>query len=199
MQDKLQELTEKLYNEGLAKGKAEGEQLLATAHKQAEAIVEAARKEAAELKAKAEKEAEDLKKKVASDLKMASAQVLEATRHDIENLLTGKLLGSKAMEDPEFVKELIKAVATKFSTEGAQDLQIILPEKMREQMQAWVEGELSAMLGKGVSASFTKKSAGGFSIGPREGGWFISFTEETFTALFAEYLRPITRKLLFGE
>ena len=32
MSNKLQELTEKLYNEGLSKGKEEGEQLLARAH-----------------------------------------------------------------------------------------------------------------------------------------------------------------------
>ena len=31
MQNKLQELTDKLYNEGLAKGKQEGEEILAKA------------------------------------------------------------------------------------------------------------------------------------------------------------------------
>ena len=45
--DKLQELTDKLYNEGLSKGKAEGEAILAKAKEEAAAIVENARKEAA--------------------------------------------------------------------------------------------------------------------------------------------------------
>ncbi len=39
MQDKLQELTDRLYNEGLSKGKQEGEELLQKAHAEAEAIV----------------------------------------------------------------------------------------------------------------------------------------------------------------
>ena len=39
MQNKLQELTDKLYNEGLSKGKQEGEELLAKAKVQAEEIV----------------------------------------------------------------------------------------------------------------------------------------------------------------
>ena len=30
------------------------------------------------------------------------------------------------------------------------------------------------------------------------GGYFISFTEETFNALISEYLRPATKKILFG-
>ena len=39
MQDKLQELTDRLYNEGLSKGKQEGEELLRKAHEEAEGIV----------------------------------------------------------------------------------------------------------------------------------------------------------------
>ena len=37
--DKLQELTQKLYNEGLSKGKEEGEAILAKAQAQAQEIV----------------------------------------------------------------------------------------------------------------------------------------------------------------
>ena len=199
MQDKLQELTERLYNEGLSKGKAEGEQLLADARKEAEAIVEKAREEAAAITAKAEKDADDLRSKVASDLKMASAQTLQATKKDIENLLTGSIADASSLEDPAFLKEIIRAVALKFDAGQAQDLLLILPEKLRDELEPWVAGELKKALGKGVSASFTKKSAGGFSIGPKDGGWFVSLTEESFMALLAEYLRPVTRKLLFGE
>ena len=32
-----------------------------------------------------------------------------------------------------------------------------------------------------------------------EGGWHISLTDATFRELIAAYLRPVTRKLLFGE
>ena len=49
-----------------------------------------------------------------------------------------------------------------------------------------------------VNASFSKKVAGGFTIAPKDGGYFISFTEDTFNALISEYLRPATKKLLFG-
>jgi V/A-type H+-transporting ATPase subunit E len=199
MQDKLQELTEKLYNEGLSKGKAEGEQLVEEAYKESERILSEARKQAAEIKAKAEKDAEDLQAKVASDLKMSSAQVLQATKKDIENLLLGRLTDVKALGDPAFLKEIIKAVASRFDAQEPQPLQLILPEKLCSDLEPWVAGELSKILKKGVSAQFTKKSAGGFSIGPKDGGWFISLTEESFKALMAEYLRPVTNNILFGE
>ena len=47
--NKLQELTDKLYNEGLSKGKQEGEAILEKAKTEAESIVETARKEAEQI------------------------------------------------------------------------------------------------------------------------------------------------------
>ena len=84
MSDKLQELTEKLYNEGLSKGKEEGKLLLARAREEADRIISDARTQAASIVSDAEKQAADLKDKTASDLKMASAQCLQATKKDIE-------------------------------------------------------------------------------------------------------------------
>lgn len=202
MQNKLQELTEKLYQEGLVKGKAEGEEILAKARKEAEAIIATAKEEAAAITAKAQQDAEDLKAKVDSDLKMASSQCLQATKKDIENILVGKIEAGKVSEtlkDTAFIKEIIKAVAAKFDAQEAADLQLILPESLKSQLEPWVSGELAATLKSGVQAGFSKKIAGGFTIGPKDGGWFVSLTEQTFNELIAEYLRPVTRKLLFGE
>ena len=201
MQNKLQELTDKLYNEGLSKGKEEGEALLARAREEAAGIVAGAKEEAAAIKAKAEKDAEYLKAKVASDLKMASAQTLQATKKDIENLITGKLAGentAETLKDTGFIKEIIRAVAAKFDTGEAADLELVLPESLKKELQPWVEGELAKSLRNGLSAQFSKKVAGGFTIGPKDGGWFVSLTDESFSKLIAEYLRPVTRKLLFG-
>jgi len=201
MQNKLQELTEKLYNEGLSKGKAEGEQLLAKAREEAEAIVAKAKEEAAAIIAKAEKDSDDLKQKVDSDLKMASAQCLQATKKDIENLLVDNISKDKTeavLKDSAFIKEIISSVAKKFDAQQAAELELVLPESLKKDLEPWVKGELAKSLSKGVNASFSKKIAGGFSIGPKDGGWFVSLTDESFDKLIAEYLRPVTRKLLFG-
>ena len=47
-------------------------------------------------------------------------------------------------------------------------------------------------------SDFSKKIKGGFSIGPQNGSWYISMSDESFKALISEYLRPVTKKLLFG-
>lgn len=202
MQNKLQELTDKLYNEGLSKGREEGEALLAKAKSQAADIVAEAEKKAAEIMTKAEKEAEAYKVKVAGDLKMAASQSVQATRKDIEDLVVFKMTGSateKALSDEAFVKEVIKAVAEKFNAETAMDLNLVLPETLKSSLEPFVKNELSTILRGQVNASFSKKIAGGFTIGPKDGSYFISLTDETFKELISEYLRPATRKLLFGE
>lgn len=202
MQNKLQELTDKLYNEGLSKGREEGEALLAKAKSQAADIVAEAEKKAAEIMSRAEKEAEAYKVKVAGDLKMAASQSVQATRKDIEDLVVFKMTGAateKALSDEAFVKEVIKAVAEKFNAETAMDLNLVLPESLKSSLEPFVKNELSSILKGQVNASFSKKIAGGFTIGPKDGSYFISLTDETFKELISEYLRPATRKLLFGE
>ena len=201
MQNKLQELTDRLYNEGLSKGKQEGEELLAKAKVQAEEIVAKAKAEAAQIVAAAQKEAEEIKIKTASDVKMAAGQSIAATKKDIETLIVGKMTEAevkKALTSAEFVKEIIKAVAEKFTTDGPVDLEVVLPESLKKDVEPFLTKELAKTLGAGVEASFSKKVSGGFRIGPKDGGYFISFTDETFNELISEYLRPATKKLLFG-
>ena len=201
MKNKLQELTEKLYAEGLSKGKQEGEEILAKAKVQAEEIVAKAHAEAAAIVAAAKKDAEDLKTKVESDVKMAASQSVAATKKDIETLVVAKMTEAEvknALTSADFVKEVVLAVAKGFNTEESVDLEVVLPEALKKDLEGFVAKELANALKGNVEASFSKKIAGGFTIGPKDGGYFISFTDETFNALISEYLRPATKKLLFG-
>ncbi|MBQ8070607.1 MAG: hypothetical protein IJ202_07135 [Bacteroidales bacterium] len=200
--DKLQELTDKLYNEGLSKGKQEGEAMIQKAKDTAAQIISEAKAQAEEILAKAKKDAADYQTKIESDLKMASAQALQSTRKDIENLVVGKVVDAPvkaAVSSPDFLKEIITAVAKNFSAEQATDIALVLPESLKESLEPFVKNELSKIIGKGIDASFSKKIAGGFNIGPKDGSYFVSMTDDTFNGLISEYLRPATKKLLFGE
>ena len=199
--DKLQELTQKLYDEGLAKGKQDGEALLQKAQAEAEAIIKQAKEEAEAILAKARKEADDFKVKVEGDVKMAASQAVQATRTDIENLVVAKTVDAtvdKALANEDYIKGIITAVAQKFSADEPADLSLVLPESLKAALEPFVKNELGKLLGKGVDATFSKKVAGGFKIGPKDGGYFVSLTDDTFKDLIGSYLRPATKKLLFG-
>ena len=199
--DKLQELTQQLYKEGLSKGKEEGEAILAQAREEAAALVKKAQEEAAAIVEKAHKEAEAYKIKVEGDVKMAATQALQATRERIENMVVTKAVEpvKDALAAEAYLKEIITAVAQRFSAQESADLALVLPEKLQKELEPFVKGELAKTLGKGVEASFSKKIAGGFKIGPKDGGYFISLTDESFRELIGEYLRPATKKVLYDE
>ena len=198
--DKLQELTQKLYYEGLSKGKEEGEAILAKAQAQAQEIVAKAQEEAKAIIEKAQKEAADYKVKVEGDVKMASTQALQATKAGIENLIVAKAVepAKDVLGSEVFLKEVITAVAKNFSAQESTDLSLVLPEKLQKSLEPFITAELTKTLGKGVETTFSKKVNAGFKIGPKDGSYFIDLTDEAFQALIGEYLRPATKKILFG-
>ena len=202
MADKLQELTDKLYKEGLSKGREEGEQILEQAKAEAKKLSDESREAAEHTMKKAAKDAEQLREKAAADIRTASQQSLTALRKDIENILIGNIIDEKisaAASDPGFIRKVILATAENFSAGEPQDISLTISEKLRPDLEAWVAGELKAALGKEVQAEFSKKISGGFTIGPKDGSYYISLTDDTFRELIGEYLRPVTKKLLFGE
>ena len=149
--DKLQELTQKLYNEGLSKGKEEGEAILAKAQAEAAAIVKKAQEEAQAILSQAQKEAQDYKIKVEGDVKMASIQALQATRTGIENLIVAKAVDApvkEALSSADFLKGIIEAVAKNFSAQESTDLALVLPEKLQKELEPFVKNELTKALGK---------------------------------------------------
>ena len=205
MQNKLQELTDKLYNEGLSKGKQEGEAILLNEAKaKAEEIIAQAKAEAAKILSDAGKEAEEMKSKVTGDLKMAAAQSISAARQEIENLLIGKVADKDidaALSSADFVKQIITVVAKAFDPASSEpaDLSVVLPESLKKEVEPFLRKELASALDSEIEVSFSRKISGGFTIGPKGEGWFVSFTDETFRELISAYLRPATKKILFGE
>ena len=203
MQNKLQELTDKLYNEGLLKGKAEGEAQRAQAKEEAAAIIKAAQEKADAIVAEAEKKAEETKAKAESDIKMASGQAIMAIKQQVESLITAKAVAepvAKAMEDDSFLKEIVKLLVEKFNPASAEssDLAVILPESQKAALAEFLQKSVSKELGKGLDVTFSKEIKAGARIAPKGAGYFISFTDEDFQSILANYLRPATKKILFG-
>ena len=203
MQDKLQELTDRLYNEGLSKGKHDGEELVQKAQAEADRIIAYAKAEAERIVAQANKEAEEMKTKVAADVKMAATQSIAVTKQEIEKMVVTKAAeeGVKAnMSNAAFVKELITSVVKAFNPNNAAPvaLDFILPEAMKAELEPFVKNELVQLFGTGLKVDYSKKMNGGFTVSPKDGGYMLQFTDEEFTQLIANYLRPVTKKILFG-
>ena len=201
MQNKLQELTDKLYNEGLSKGKQEAEQMKANAKTEAAQIIAQAKEQAQEILAKAQSEAAELKSKTENDVKMASLQAFTAVKQQIEGVIVAKTLApaKAAVAETEFLKEIVKAIVGAFNPENSDSmaLDIILPADKQAELEQFAKEQLSKICSAGVDVQFSKGVQGGFKIAPKGEGYMLSFTDKDFENIISEYLRPKTKALLF--
>lgn len=202
MENKLQALTDKLYQDGLSKGKEEGERLLQEAKAQASRIVESAQEQAKEIVEKARKEAEDLKNNTLTEIKITSRQMISTLKEEVENHLMQRSLAPalhSAMEQVEFVQlVIVKAMECfKPAEHNGLSLELLLPEDYRNRFDKFLEGQLGADLKAGLEVKVDGELKGGFKIVNKTEGYQLSFTEEDFMALFEEYARPRIKQLLF--
>ena len=106
---KLKELTERLYGEGLEKGRAEAERLVAEATATAAKIIADAKAEAAKIVKEAETKAADTAKNSMTEISLAGKQALAKIKTEIADAIIAKSVGagvSAAVVDAQFVKSL---------------------------------------------------------------------------------------------
>ncbi len=199
MESKLQQLTEKLYNEGLSKGKSEAEHLVQHAHHQAENIIEQAKKQASEIIEQAEKSAQEAKRNAEAEIDLASRQTLARVKQTVENLIVTKTIETpitKAFDDVAFVKDLIQSVVENSAKNG--DLTVILPAAKEADFLNLIQQSMQNAFGQGVDVKFDRGIKSGFRIGTKQGGYQLTFTDADFTELFKSHIRSKLVELLFG-
>jgi len=203
MDDKLNLITQKLYNEGVEKAREEAEKILQDARHKAEKIVSESKSEASNIVSVAKKDAEDIKKKTVAELKLSGNQAMAALKQDVIELISDKIAKKatkESFEDSAFVKKLILAVVEKWNkAEGSLDLNLILSDDIKEATEKYFATEQKALLDKGLEFKSAGDEAKGFVIQPKDGSYQINFTDEVFVGFFRNYLRVFTRDLLFEK
>lgn len=199
MNDQLQDLLKRVYEEGVAKANAEAEKILAAAQTEAAEIVAKAKMEAETMLKEAEKKTADLTKNTHSDLQMAANHSISAVKQKITDLILDKSLNSQSMavfNDPELMKKLIFETlnAWKANSSGGS---ITISEAMKPALDEIYLQNLRELFNNKLQIDFSPTMKNGFMISPQDGTYKLSFSDEDFANLFKSYLRPRTKELLF--
>ena len=199
--NKLQELTAKLYNDGLEKGRSEAERLLAEAKEQAAKIVADAKAEAEAIAKAAEDRAEDIAKNAMTEITLAGRQALSKIKSEIAEAVIMKSTGAavkSATMDATFVKDMLLAVANNWNAQTVDvSLVALLSEEKRQELDAVMQQSAEALAKTGIEVGYSSEVKNGFKLGEKDGGYYISFTDESFDALLKEYLREKVSNMLF--
>jgi V/A-type H+/Na+-transporting ATPase subunit E len=204
MQKKLQELTDKIYKEGINKSREEGDKLIAEATKQSEQILSEAKKKADGLIARAEKESEEMKKNSLNELQLAAKQLISDLKQQIVDLIQVKAVKPEtqgSFKDVAFTQDIIRSLVSNWDPQSGEnvELSVLLPLEKQKEFDAFFKDKSKDLLKKGIDISYTESLKGGFKIGPKDGGFMISFSDEDFENLFKTYMRPKLISMLFDE
>lgn len=204
MQTKLQELTEKIYREGVNKANEEAEKILSEARSEAAGIIAEAEKRAEAIIGTARAEEAELRKNSLNELQLSARQAMSDLKQRIAEMIEAETISPEtgaAFKDTNFIAEIMKSIIANWKPASGEpvDLEVLLPEEKQKELEEWFAGQAGNLLQKGVKVETTGKVKSGFLIGPAEGGYRISFTDEDFDSFFLTYLRPKLIEMLFGE
>mgnify|MGYP003291604690 FL=1 len=199
--NKLQELTQKLYNDGLEKGRSEAERLVAEAKETAAKIIADAEAEAKAIAKAAQDRAEDVAKNAMTEITLAGRQALSKIKSELAEAVIMKSTGAAvkgAIMDVAFVKDMLLAVANNWNAQTVDvSLVALLSEDKRAELDAVMQKSAAELAKAGIEVGYSKDVKSGFKLGEKNGGYYISFTDESFDALLKEYLREKVSNMLF--
>ncbi len=194
--EKIQELTEKLLREGVEKGQAEAQNIIAQAKQQAEQIIEEARRQAQDIEAAAQKKASETAANTRNELKMYTGQAMSALKSEITNVLTDGVVKEATAgltASPDFLGQFAVALAEKWSS----DEPIVISSNQAESLKAYFAAKAKALLDKGVTINKVNGKDTLLSIAPADGSYKVNFGEQEFEAYFKNFLRPQLVEMLF--
>ncbi|HUX11812.1 MAG TPA: hypothetical protein VMW87_02220 [Spirochaetia bacterium] len=198
---KLEELTTKIYEDGVARAKAQEEELLGKAREESDRILVEARRKASEIVEAANSEAERARVHLASELKLAGEQALIQLKSRITDCLVENTLPAavkESLSDKEFVQRLIQEIVAKWNVGDTNvDIGVILPSESQDAVAKRFAANAKELLDRGLEVKFTDDIKTGFQIRPKDGSYRISFQEQDFTSFFENFLRQRTRDVLF--
>lgn len=196
MENKIQELTDKIYREGVEKGNEEAQKLIANAQEEARKIVENARKEADSIVATARKSADELAENTKSELRLFAGQAVNALKSEIATLLTNQIVSAdvKAFAaDKNYLNAFIVALATQWSVNEP----IVISTADAEGLKKYFAAKAKDLLDKGVKIEQVNGIKTLFTVSPADGSYKVNFGEEEFMNYFKEFLRPQLVEMLF--
>lgn len=198
MESRIQDLTDKIYKEGVEKAQHDAEELLAAAKKEAEAIKQKAVEKANSIVEKAEDDATKLTQQTHSELKMYAAQAVNALKTEIANLLSDKVTKEsvdKFLGDDDAVYSFLTTLASNWSSSE----ELVISTSEADKLTAYFKSKASHLLENKVTIEQVNGLKTNFSISPADGSYKINFGDEELKNYFISFLRPQLVELLFAD
>ena len=198
MENKIQELTDKIYREGVEKGNAEAQDVLEQAKQESLKLIEKAQEEADSILKDAKSKAEELMSNTKSEIKLYADQSVNSLKTEVTDLLLNESITSTvkaATSDANFLNQFILSLAEKWSSQE----EIVISTEDATTLKAFFSEHSKDLLDKGVTITEVNGIDSHFTVSPKDGSYKVNFGDEEFINYFKAFLRPQLVSLLFGD
>jgi V/A-type H+-transporting ATPase subunit E len=201
MDIQVQELIDKIKKDGIDTAAQEAARLKHEAESEVRQIVDAAKKEAAEIVEKGKRDASRAEKAGVAALEQASRNLVLAFKSEIQALLdklVAEQLGVSYSADllKTVLPDILKAWTAKGGIQGADSLDVLLPEASLNKLRSFFKEKLVTELKKGVELKSDHNLASGFRIANKDGSAYYDFSAESVAELLSAYLNPRLAEIL---
>lgn len=192
----IQEISEKIIRAGVEKAEAEAAAIVANAQAEAEKIVAEAKEQAAAIEAQAKKSAEELDTNTRNELKLYTAQALNALQSEIANVLCNDVV-KKSVADVVAEKDFLGKFTVALAKQWAANEPIVISSADAESLKAYFAANAKELLDGGVKIEKVNGKDTLFTVSPADGSYKVNFGKEEFEAYFKNFLRPQLIEMLF--
>ncbi len=196
MNTKLQELTDKIYQEGVEKGNEEAKNIVENAKAQANDIIADANAQAERIIADAEARSSELEKNTQSELRLFAQQSVNALKTEITDLINGKIVEDSvkaATHDKAFMQKAILTLVK----DWAKHEQLTIETKDAEALEEYFIANAKDLLNKDLKIKEANGIKTDFAIVSEDKGYKITFGEAELVAYFKDFLRQKLVDMLF--
>lgn len=209
----VQELIDRLSQEGVAEGQQQAKQIVADAQRKAYSIVESAREQAADILHQAREQAQQYQSAGEDALRLAARDAVRDFRARVHDGLRQRLqeLVQHQMKDADILKRMIVAIARKASEDlDDEQLEILLPaeslteEEVRKSIETgnpdamtqFMQGMIGEDIREGVRVSLGNRTNGGLTVRVINQNLEIDLTDDAIADLLAKHLLPRYRAIM---
>ena len=189
MDIKLDNLIEKIKQDGVNEANKLSDEIVNKAKEDASSIIEGAEKKAKEIVDSARKDAQDYQSNAEKALKQAQRDLILVLREKITLLFDSSFKREiSEVLSPEFLKELILKVVESFSS--GKETEVLLSSADAEKLKDLISSSLKKELKNNIVIKTDDRISKGFRIGIQGENVYYDFTDEAILEALKQFLSP---------
>lgn len=197
----VQELIDRLHEEGVKPGREAGQKILSEAKREAARILDEARDEARRIRSEAHRHVEAEKKAAGEALRVAVRDTVLDLREQLQLTFEhhiGKLIGAELREEEVLERMLLIIVEQAVNADGMDDLRLLIGTDGlgEEATDRFVAKVTKTMLEKGIEIAPYRGS--GIRIALEEGALTIDLSETVLAAMIHRMIVPRFQAIFEG-